>query len=419
MCETGYIKNEMKPSARSSAHHIAVLQKEAVVADVFLFDGKKVTGAFYLSQCAPTHGGPETLLELLNDDDRSFIPFQCSSELMFLQRAAIHVQSSGREEVTGANVLVALFSERESNAVFFLQEQEMTRFDAVNYISHGIAKVPGRAEARTVHGAEEGTAEETVIRKGKEALDAYCINLNNKALRAEFSGPISAMKAQYSIGGLFAKREERTTQAHAALLVTGDAGAREANVQAGVGLRAVVLDTDVRLATAPNSVHSVRGGALGVGGMVDARIPAYNRIGGGAYLYWAPSVSSFGDVDGHFEYGLNAGYQILRNATLYAGYRQVKVDPAIAEYILNVVDGTRTHPDVVLGASTRAALALYRAVQAHAVTDGRDYAIPDDVKRLAEPVLAHRLVTRGWVQGGHPDAGPFVRDVLAKQKVPT
>ena len=64
-----------------------------------------------------------------------------------LQRAAIHVQSSGREEVTGANVLVALFSERESHAVYFLQEQEMTRLDAVNYISHGIAKV-GRSEER-------------------------------------------------------------------------------------------------------------------------------------------------------------------------------------------------------------------------------------------------------------------------------
>src|SRR3546814_19849941 len=65
-----------------------------------------------------------------------------------LQRAAIHVQSSGRQEVTGANVLVALFSERESHAVFFLQEQEMTRLDAVNYISHGIAKEIGRASCR-------------------------------------------------------------------------------------------------------------------------------------------------------------------------------------------------------------------------------------------------------------------------------
>ncbi|MCC7037151.1 MAG: ATP-dependent Clp protease ATP-binding subunit ClpA [Alphaproteobacteria bacterium] len=108
-----------------------------------------------------------------------------SSFQRVLQRAAIHVQSSGREEVTGANVLVALFSERESNAVFFLQEQEMTRFDAVNYISHGIAKVPGQAEARTVHGANDDAQEENVIKKGREALDAYCINLNNKAINGK------------------------------------------------------------------------------------------------------------------------------------------------------------------------------------------------------------------------------------------
>ena len=108
-----------------------------------------------------------------------------SSFQRVLQRAAIHVQSSGREEVTGANVLVALFSERESNAVFFLQEQEMTRFDAVNYISHGIAKVPGQQENRTVHGADEDVQEESVTKKGREALDAYCINLNDKALKGK------------------------------------------------------------------------------------------------------------------------------------------------------------------------------------------------------------------------------------------
>ncbi|MDG3441561.1 ATP-dependent Clp protease ATP-binding subunit ClpA [Nitrospirillum amazonense] len=100
-----------------------------------------------------------------------------------LQRAAIHVQSSGREEVTGANVLVALFSERESHAVYFLQEQEMTRFDAVNYISHGIAKSPGRSETKRVAGAEEETpAGEKAPKKGTEALEAYCVNLNKKAL---------------------------------------------------------------------------------------------------------------------------------------------------------------------------------------------------------------------------------------------
>src|SRR6201746_1386345 len=72
-----------------------------------------------------------------------------------IQRAVIHVQSSGREEVTGANVLVAIFAERESHAAYFLQEQDMTRYDAVNYISHGIAKRPGMSESRPARGAEE------------------------------------------------------------------------------------------------------------------------------------------------------------------------------------------------------------------------------------------------------------------------
>ena len=98
-----------------------------------------------------------------------------------LQRAAIHVQSSGREEVTGANVLVAMFSERESHAIYFLQEQEMTRLDALNYISHGIAKVIGEEEERVVHGENEDAGAEKVVRKGREALDAYCIDLNAKA----------------------------------------------------------------------------------------------------------------------------------------------------------------------------------------------------------------------------------------------
>lgn len=99
--------------------------------------------------------------------------------------------------------------------------------------------------------------------------------------------------------------------------------------------------------------------------------------------------------------------------------RTVRVDEAISEYILDLIGETRRHPELALGASIRGALALYRAVQAYAVTAGRDYVIPDDVKTLAEPVLAHRLVTRSWAAGGHPDAGPVVRDILAKVKVPT
>jgi ATP-dependent Clp protease ATP-binding subunit ClpA len=117
-----------------------------------------------------------------------------------VQRALFHVQSSGREEVTGANVLVAIFSERESHAVHFLQEQDMTRLDAVSYISHGVAKAPGaRGERRPpVRGAEggpgaNGGAEEPAREargdrdkgqgkdKDKEALTAYCVNLNDKA----------------------------------------------------------------------------------------------------------------------------------------------------------------------------------------------------------------------------------------------
>ena len=105
-----------------------------------------------------------------------------------IQRAVIHVQSSGREEVTGANVLVAIFAERESHAAYFLQEQDMTRYDAVNYISHGIAKRPGASEAKPVRGIEEeGSSErpsdegEGRTKKKGDALDAYCVNLNKKA----------------------------------------------------------------------------------------------------------------------------------------------------------------------------------------------------------------------------------------------
>src|SRR3569832_1027673 len=100
-----------------------------------------------------------------------------------IQRAVIHVQASGREEVTGANVLVAIFAERESHAAYFLQEQDMTRYDAVNYISHGIAKRPGMTESRPARGAEEeaDTKSGDEPKKKGDALDAYCVNLNKKA----------------------------------------------------------------------------------------------------------------------------------------------------------------------------------------------------------------------------------------------
>src|SRR5207245_2126205 len=97
---------------------------------------------------------------------------------------------SGRDEVTGANVLVALFSERESHAVYFLQSQDMTRLDAVNFISHGIAKAPGRGNQRPVQGSGNGGGEgggepereEKPGRRGQDALSNYCVNLNKKAM---------------------------------------------------------------------------------------------------------------------------------------------------------------------------------------------------------------------------------------------
>jgi ATP-dependent Clp protease ATP-binding subunit ClpA len=98
-----------------------------------------------------------------------------------IQRAVIHVQSSGRDEVTGANVLVAVFSERESHAAFFLQEQDMTRYDAVNFIAHGIAKKAGASEPRPAKGAGDAEAEDKPAKGSGEALEAYCVNLNEKA----------------------------------------------------------------------------------------------------------------------------------------------------------------------------------------------------------------------------------------------
>ena len=99
-----------------------------------------------------------------------------------IHRAVVHVQSSGREEVNGANVLVAIFAERESHAAFFLQEQDMTRFDAVQYISHGIAKRAGMSEPRTIRGVEEdGPEDEAGDKKSSDALSTYCVNLNKKA----------------------------------------------------------------------------------------------------------------------------------------------------------------------------------------------------------------------------------------------
>src|SRR5271170_961703 len=107
----------------------------------------------------------ETLVVEDGEDAKPTTGFQ-----RVVQRAVLHVQNSGRDEVTGANVLVALFSERESHAVYFLQQQNMSRLDAVNYMSHGIAKRPGMSQAKPVRGSDE--EEETTEKPAKQGTDA-------------------------------------------------------------------------------------------------------------------------------------------------------------------------------------------------------------------------------------------------------
>jgi ATP-dependent Clp protease ATP-binding subunit ClpA len=136
----------------------------------------------------------KTLTDFIDDDLSTLVTDVDGSEAVptaafqrVIQRAAIHVQSSGRTEVTGANVLVAIFAERESNAAYFLQEQDMTRYDAVNFIAHGVAKDPSYGETRPVSGATESEEEPRAAEpEGKEsALSKYCVDLNAKSRKGD------------------------------------------------------------------------------------------------------------------------------------------------------------------------------------------------------------------------------------------
>jgi len=152
-----------------------------------------------------------------------------------IQRAVIHVQSSGREEVTGANVLVAIFAERESHAAYFLQEQDMTRYDAVNYISHGIAKRPGMSEPRPVRGVEEESdtkAGDDAKKKG-DALEAYCVNLNKKAKDGKID-PLIGRDAEISRTIQVLCRRQKNNP-----LFVGDAGVGKTAIAEGLARRIV------------------------------------------------------------------------------------------------------------------------------------------------------------------------------------
>lgn len=192
-------------------------------------------------------------LEMLHvessDDPKPTAGFQ-----RVLQRAAIHVQSSGREEVTGANVLVAMFSERESHAVYFLQEHDMTRFDAVNYISHGIAKVAGKSENRTIGGADDEAVGEKVNKKGNEALDAYCVDLNHKAEEGRIDPLIGRAEEIERTIQILCRRTKNNP------LYVGDPGVGKTAIAEGLALR--IVNGEVPKVLAESTIYALDMGAL-------------------------------------------------------------------------------------------------------------------------------------------------------------
>ncbi|WP_298333036.1 ATP-dependent Clp protease ATP-binding subunit ClpA [Asticcacaulis sp.] len=175
-----------------------------------------------------------------------------------IQRAVIHVQSSGRDEVTGANVLVAIFSERESHAAFFLQEQEMTRYDAVNYIAHGIAKKPGASEPRTVRGSSEDGAPSSEEKSGKaastDALAAYCVDLNEKSRHGKVD-PLIGRSAEVERAIQILCRRTKNNP-----LLVGDPGVGKTAIAEGLAKK--IVEGEVPEVLAGATIYSLDMGTL-------------------------------------------------------------------------------------------------------------------------------------------------------------
>jgi ATP-dependent Clp protease ATP-binding subunit ClpA len=178
-----------------------------------------------------------------------------------VQRAILHVQSSGREEVTGANVLVALFSERESHAVYFLQQQDMTRLDAVSYISHGIAKAPGLTEGRAVRGAEAKNEEpEPKEARGKDAkggesaLKQFCVNLNEKSKAGKVDPLIGRMAEVDRTIQILCRRSKNNP------LYVGDPGVGKTAIAEGLARK--IVEGDVPDVLKEAVIYSLDMGAL-------------------------------------------------------------------------------------------------------------------------------------------------------------
>ncbi|RWR29655.1 ATP-dependent Clp protease ATP-binding subunit ClpA [Sinirhodobacter populi] len=206
----------------------------------------------------------QTLTEFIDDDLSTLITEVEGSEAVptaafqrVIQRAAIHVQSSGRTEVTGANVLVAIFAERESNAAFFLQEQDMTRYDAVNFIAHGVAKDPAFGEPRPVVGAEEEQKQQEQATQGESkesALAKYCVNLNQKSQKGDIDPLIGREEEVERCIQVLCRRRKNNP------LLVGDPGVGKTAIAEGLALKIVRGQTPEILSKA--TIFSLDMGAL-------------------------------------------------------------------------------------------------------------------------------------------------------------
>ncbi|OYU03214.1 MAG: ATP-dependent Clp protease ATP-binding subunit ClpA [Sphingomonadaceae bacterium PASS1] len=175
-----------------------------------------------------------------------------------VQRAILHVQSSGKDVVTGANVLVALFSERESYAVYFLQQQDMSRLDAVSYISHGIGKDGKLAEPRPVSGSEQKgeEPEDTKAKKDKKegALDQFTVNLNEKAKQGRIDPLIGRAAEVDRTVQILCRRSKNNP------LYVGEPGVGKTAIAEGLARR--IVEKQVPEVLLPAVIYSLDMGAL-------------------------------------------------------------------------------------------------------------------------------------------------------------
>ena len=201
----------------------------------------------------------ETLTEYIEDDLANLVVEELeeakptTSFHRVVQRALIHVETSGRAEVTGANIIVAIFAERESHAAYFLQSQGMTRYDAVNYISHGLSK-NGISQPKTPRGADEGEEGEQPTKQGPEALEAYCVNLNEKARKGDVDPLIGRHKEVERAIQILCRRRKNNP------LFVGDPGVGKTAIAEGLARQ--IVDEEVPEVLAEATIFSLDMGAV-------------------------------------------------------------------------------------------------------------------------------------------------------------